>query len=71
MKAVNYPVIPGAGAFYYEGNEIGILLCHGFNGTPQSVQDVGIELMKQGFTVYAPRLKGHGTHPEDFRCSTH
>lgn len=71
MKETVYPVIPGAGAFYYEGNEIGILLCHGFNGTPQSVQDVGIELMKQGFTVYAPRLKGHGTDPEDFRCSTH
>ena len=70
MRAINYPIIPGAGAFYYEGNEIGILLCHGFNGTPQSVQDVGIELMKQGFTVYAPRLKGHGTDPEDFRCST-
>lgn len=71
MKETVYPVIPGAGAFYHEGNEIGVLLCHGFNGTPQSVRDVGNNLMEQGFTVYAPRLKGHGTDPEDFRCSTH
>lgn len=71
MTTINtYPVIPGAGAFYYEGNQIGILLCHGFNGTPQSVRDVGIDLMEQGFTVYAPRLTGHGTDPEDFRRST-
>lgn len=70
MTTINYPVIPGAGAFFYEGNEIGILLCHGFNGTPQSVRDVGIALMEKGFTVYAPRLKGHGTDPEEFRHST-
>ncbi|MCT4784209.1 MULTISPECIES: alpha/beta hydrolase [Exiguobacterium] len=68
--AKTYPVIPGAGSFYYEGNEIGILLCHGFNGTPQSVHEVGLDLMESGFTVYAPRLAGHGTDPEDFRRST-
>lgn len=71
MKGSVYPVIPGAGAFYYEGNEVGILLCHGFNGTPQSVHDVGADLMAQGFTVYAPRLTGHGTDPEEFKCSTY
>lgn len=70
MTTITYPVIPGAGAFYYEGNQTGILLCHGFNGTPQSVRDVGVDLMEKGFTVYAPRLTGHGTDPEDFRCST-
>lgn len=70
MTTNTYPVIPGAGAFYYEGNDTGILLCHGFNGTPQSVRDVGIALMKKGFTVFAPRLKGHGTNPEELRQST-
>jgi len=70
MTTTTYPVIPGAGAFYYEGNETGILLCHGFNGTPQSVHDVALDLMGSGFTVYAPRLAGHGTDPEDFRRST-
>lgn len=70
MKETIYPVIPGAGTFFFEGNETGVLLCHGFNGTPQSVRDVGIDLMERGFTVYAPRLTGHGTAPEDFECST-
>lgn len=70
MTITTYPIIPGAGAFYYEGNEIGILLCHGFNGTPQSVRDVGITLMEKGFTVFAPRLKGHGTDPAEFQQST-
>lgn len=36
-----YPVIAGAEAFFLKGNEIGILLTHGFMGTPQSVQYLG------------------------------
>lgn len=71
MTTTTYPVIPGAGSFFYEGNGIGILLCHGFNGTPQSVHDVGLDLMSRGFTVYAPRLAGHGTDPEEFRGTTY
>lgn len=70
MDPLNYPIIPGAEAFYYEGNHIGILLCHGFNATPQSVREIGIELMKKGYSVYAPRLAGHGTDPQDFREAT-
>ncbi|WP_043931447.1 alpha/beta hydrolase [Bacillus sp. EB01] len=57
-----YKVIDGAEAFYMESGEIGIVLCHGFNGTPQSVREVGEMLWQKGFTVYAPRLNGHGTH---------
>ncbi|WP_100330208.1 alpha/beta hydrolase [Bacillus xiapuensis] len=60
-----YRVIPGAEAFYFEGNEIGIILSHGFMGTPQSVKYIGKGLAAKGFTVLAPRLKGHGTHPLD------
>lgn len=54
-------VIPGAESFFYPGNSIGILICHGFNGTPQSVRYIGESLAAKGFTVYAPRLQGHGT----------
>ncbi|KIL51587.1 monoacylglycerol lipase [Jeotgalibacillus alimentarius] len=60
-----YPVIPGAEAFYYEGSEIGILLCHGFIGTPQSVKYIGEAFAREGYTVSAPRLTGHGTHDQD------
>ncbi|KAB7705272.1 alpha/beta fold hydrolase [Bacillus aerolatus] len=66
-----YPVIPGAESFYFEGNDIGILLSHGFIGTPQSVRFVGEKLAEQGFTVLAPRLKGHGTHYLDMEQCTH
>ncbi|MET1181654.1 hypothetical protein ABG775_27520 [Peribacillus simplex] len=34
-------VIPGAESFFLPGNSIGILICHGFNGTPQSVRYLG------------------------------
>lgn len=57
-----YPVIPGAESFFYRGNEIGILLSHGFVGTPQSVRAIGEAFHHLGYTVLAPRLAGHGTH---------
>lgn len=66
-----YDVIPGAEAFYIEGNEIGILLVHGFVGTPQSVKFLGKQFADKGFTVLAPRLKGHGTHFKELEEATH
>ena len=53
--------IPGTEAIFLKGNSTGILICHGFNGTPQSVSYLAKGLAKYGYTVYAPRLKGHGT----------
>ncbi|GER68312.1 carboxylesterase [Weizmannia acidilactici] len=65
-----FPVIPGAESFFLKGNQIGILISHGFNGTPQSVRFLGEYMASKGFTVYAPRLKGHGTHCTDMeRCT--
>ncbi|MDQ0242816.1 carboxylesterase [Bacillus fengqiuensis] len=66
-----YTVIPGAEPFYWEGNEIGVLISHGFMGTPQSVQFLGEALAESGYTVFAPRLKGHGTHEEDLENCHH
>jgi len=60
-----YPVLDGAEAFFFKGNDVGILISHGFVGTPQSVRFLGEYIAKQGFTVCAVRLKGHGTHYED------
>ncbi|MGM0900946.1 MAG: alpha/beta hydrolase [Bacillota bacterium] len=66
-----YPVIDGAETFIYKGNEVGILLSHGFVGTPQSVQFIGEQLAKYGYTVLAPRLPGHGTHYHDLENCTY
>ncbi|WP_231373249.1 alpha/beta fold hydrolase [Bacillus sp. 37MA] len=71
MMREEYAVMPGAESFYLEGNDIGIVLSHGFIGTPQSVRDVAEALNERGFSVIAPRLKGHGTHQEDMERCTH
>jgi esterase/lipase/1-acyl-sn-glycerol-3-phosphate acyltransferase len=50
--------------------KVGILLCHGYMAAPAEVQTLARYLAVKGYWVYAPRLKGHGTAPEDLaRCS--
>ncbi|EHR50443.1 esterase/lipase [Saccharomonospora marina XMU15] len=56
------PVRAGAEPFSHTGStEIGILLCHGFTGTPASMRPWGEHLATEGFTLSCPRLPGHGT----------
>jgi len=43
----------------------GILLCHGYMAAPAEVKTLAEYLGRKGYWVYAPRLKGHGTAPED------
>lgn len=43
----------------------GILLIHGYMAAPEEMKVFAGYLFQNGFTVYAPRLKGHGTSPED------
>lgn len=40
----------------------GVLLMHGFTGTPQSMRPWADYLVDAGFAVSLPRLPGHGTH---------
>lgn len=60
--AEQYPVMPEAEPFFFEGNRIGVLVQHGFTGTTQSMRGIGEVFANQGYTVYGPRLAGHGTH---------
>ncbi len=39
----------------------GVLLCHGFSGSPQSMRPWAEHLEADGFRVVLPRLPGHGT----------
>lgn len=48
-------------------NGAGVLLVHGFTGTPDCMRPVANELHAQGYTVSAPLLAGHGTTPQ--QCS--
>jgi carboxylesterase len=58
-------VLPGAEPFAFEGGSTGILMIHGFTGSPVSMRPIGEWLAGQGLTVVAPRLPGHGTSEED------
>ena len=42
-------------------DDVGVVLVHGFTGTPFEVRYLGERLAEAGFTVRAPRLPGHGT----------
>lgn len=43
----------------------GVLLVHGYMAAPAEVRELALALGHMGYWVYAPRLKGHGTAPED------
>lgn len=55
------PVMPGAEPFTADGGPVGVLFCHGFTGTPQSLRPWAEHLAAAGLTVDLPRLAGHGT----------
>ncbi len=48
-----------------ENEAAGILLIHGYMAAPEEMKAFAYDLYNNGFTVYVPRLKGHGTAPED------
>lgn len=52
------------------GRRIGVLLSHGFTGSPGSMRDWGQALADLGYAVEVPRLPGHGTHWRDLNGHT-
>ncbi|HEX5277227.1 MAG TPA: alpha/beta fold hydrolase [Fluviicoccus sp.] len=46
-------------------NGWGVLLVHGLMAAPEEVREWAEELQRQGYTVYAPRLAGHGSSADD------
>jgi esterase/lipase len=69
-------VMPGAEPFAFPGGDgpdgrTGVLLVHGFTGTPMSMRLWGEHLAAEGFAVRCPLLPGHGTRWQDANASTH
>jgi carboxylesterase len=70
------PVAPYAEPFFAEptagadGRKVGVLLSHGFTGSPASVVPWGRYLAEQGFGVAVPRLPGHGTSWQEMNRTT-
>lgn len=63
--------IPTTEPFLLPGkSKVGVLLTHGFTGTPKEMRWMGEYLNRQaGFTCLGPRLAGHATRPEDMARS--
>ena len=61
---------PHTKPFFFEGNEIGVLLLHGFTGSPGTMKVIGEALSEDGYTVSGVLLPGHGTHVTDMEKST-
>lgn len=59
--------------FFVRGKDrdIGVVLVHGYMAAPLEVRALAEYLAGLGFRVYAPRLSGHGTAPEDLAGRTY
>ncbi|HZI44955.1 MAG TPA: alpha/beta fold hydrolase [Ilumatobacter sp.] len=59
-------VIAGCEAWsHVAGSSMGVLVVHGFTGTPASVRSIAEAMAAAGYDVELPRLPGHGTSVED------
>jgi carboxylesterase len=69
LSRTEAPVKPGAEPLSRAGHgalgRLGILLVHGFTGSPISLRPLAELLSKRGFGIEMPRLPGHGTRPRD------
>ncbi|MCC6175086.1 MAG: alpha/beta fold hydrolase [Chloroflexi bacterium] len=66
MSANGRRIVPGAEPFEYGGpSDLGVLLVHGFTGTPYEMRPVGKHLAACGFGSRGILLRGHGTSPDD------
>lgn len=61
--------LPENKPFFIQGlagkNQVGLLLVHGFTGSPWEMRDIGLHLAQSGARVFGVRLPGHGTTAED------
>jgi carboxylesterase len=59
------PLLPGAEPFSHDGNDVGVLIIHGYTATPLGMKPWAQHLADLGYTVRVPLLPGHGTTYQD------
>jgi carboxylesterase len=64
-KVHRVSVLPGAEPFTAEGGPVGVVISHGFTGTPSSMRPWAEHLASAGYAVRLPVLPGHGTRWQD------
>ncbi len=47
-------------------SNVAVLILHGYTGSPHDMYYIGRQIHKSGFSIYIPRLPGHGTNSNDF-----
>ncbi|MCH1868234.1 carboxylesterase [Nocardioides sp. CFH 31398] len=52
------------------GRRVGVLLSHGFTGSPASIRPWATALGERGYGVVVPRLPGHGTTWQDMATTS-
>lgn len=57
-------------SYFVQGDEVGVLAMHGFMGTPANMRLIADAVAKNGHTVYAPLLSGHGTTLSDMKAQS-
>jgi carboxylesterase len=63
---VTAEVLAGCDAWsHVAGSRVGVLVVHGFTGTPASVRGIAEAMAAAGYDVELPRLPGHGTTVDD------
>jgi carboxylesterase len=62
-------LLPGAEPYAADNGPVGVVVSHGFTGSPQSVRPWAEHLAAAGFTVRLPRLPGHGTRWQDLNAT--
>ncbi len=65
VGTVTSAILPGCEPFASAGGPLGVLVLHGFTGSPQSLRNLAEDLAGAGHTVRLPLLPGHGTSVED------
>lgn len=63
-------LLAGADPLFWRGNGVGCLCLHGLTASPSEMGWLGEHLADQGYTVYAPRIAGHGADYRDLRRLT-
>ncbi len=65
MQRVTAPILPGCEPFSASNGSNGVLVLHGFTGSPQSMRPLAEAFADAGFSVELPLLPGHGTSVDD------
>ncbi|HEU5267096.1 MAG TPA: alpha/beta fold hydrolase [Jatrophihabitans sp.] len=60
VRAIAPPTVPEAEPFAADGGPIGVVMSHGFTGTPATLRPWAEHLAAAGYTVRLPLLPGHG-----------